>query len=401
MKATWVVALTLFGFLAPRALRAEEMLPLPEDLEAESPALMVAKTSEVTRVSSNPTLTDSVGNEFAQVRDEQPAAWSVSGPARYQVDVRLNVPAGSTDASAVVVTLAMSNRPVRAFRVAGKASGQKWKRVTEFGPALPVGFLLDVPDGGQSWEVRTKGAGANGIAVRILAVAKGTTGTLSANAPVVSASSSTPTAVAAATPTSTSPTPTPSPARTPVAVATASPVQAGDEEKSPPGPIREPERRGWTAGLAGGFGDLHLFPEKADEVLLENAASVGGSLGVALGPRSLLLLDVSWVNHRGVRSHSLAGVGLQFYATNRIWFRISAGAARYYQKADPVSLTPKVDRWSGGVKAGFGVEWMQFRRLSLGSQLEWVGGSFPDDEKGNLDVFTASLHVLTVQWYGF
>lgn len=177
-------------------------------------------------------------------------------------------------------------------------------------------------------------------------------------------------------------------------------ARAQEDVTSPPAPITPTERKGWTVSLAGGFGDIHVFPEKGDEVLLENGESVGGTLGAVVSDKLLALAIVDWMT-QGDTSHSFMGVGVQWYQNQRIWWRAGVGATRFHAKADPVALTPKEDRWSGGALAGFGVEWLQFRKVALGSELEWMYSPYPNKDKGNFEGYSVSLKVLTIRWFDF
>ncbi len=193
-----------------------------------------------------------------------------------------------------------------------------------------------------------------------------------------------------------------------VAALLAAPVASAEEgEEAVGAPTRPIERRGITASISGGVGELHVLPEDAKEIVSEGSA-VSIRLGSRLQKGSLAMAMIDFVND-GTTMHTVFGAALQFHPTRRIYARLGGGMARFRVKEaeepefeEPVLMlgaTVEEDRWSPGVTAGLGIEWLQLRDLSLNAELTSMASMYPDDDEGDIGAINVSL-MLGASWYG-
>lgn len=162
------------------------------------------------------------GESWSKVAAKAPAKWTLTGPARFQVGFRLNIPTSSDEAvPAGIVMVRHGGKPLAQYRLQPRPGKETWKDEAAFKPSLAVGFLVDVAPGDQTYEFGLNGGAAAGGAVYVIDAAKSTR-PLAANAPVVAIPAA-PLVATAATPT-----PAPAPASTPApgadAVATPAPT---------------------------------------------------------------------------------------------------------------------------------------------------------------------------------
>lgn len=158
---------------------------------------------------ANPVLVDgATGEAWAHVTSAAPASFVLTGPAKFQVGFRLNLPPNPLPtASAGIVQIRHGGRPLAQFRLQPKEGTDTWKDIAAMKPGVSVGFFVEVGPGPQTYEFRLNGAGDLGGAVRVVEASQSRR-PLAANAPVVKAPvaavtatpTPAPTAVAAATP---------------------------------------------------------------------------------------------------------------------------------------------------------------------------------------------------------
>ena len=175
-----------------------------------------------------------------------------------------------------------------------------------------------------------------------------------------------------------------------------------DVDTAAPGaPINPSERRGWTAGVTAGVGDIHIFPEDQDEQTLE-AKSGSLCLGRAFGQRTLGLVWGEYASEE-MLTHSGFGAGLQVFVTDRFFVRGGGGIMHFKTgSADPADPANEldIDRWTPGAELGIGVEWFQFRDMAINTQLAYIAAFYDtEDEGGDFSAYNVSLRV-GVQWYG-
>lgn len=156
-----------------------------------------------------PPLVDASGESWWPVSPSAPASFVLTGPARFQVGVRVNIPADLAAGAAGIVSIRTGGKPLAQFRLQPKAGTDTWKDQPAFKPSPAVGFLVDVAAGDQVYEFRLNGGGDFGGAVRVIDASQSKR-PLPATAPVVKIPAPPPTAVAVA-------------AATPKPVATAAP----------------------------------------------------------------------------------------------------------------------------------------------------------------------------------
>lgn len=179
-------------------------------------------------------------------------------------------------------------------------------------------------------------------------------------------------------------------------------ADAGDDTAAPGAPIHPSERTGWTVAIAGGSADLRTYPEdQAENLTTGNGIALDA--GRAVNQRMLVLGHAELVNAGGGVTHSLYGVGVQYFVAQRVWTRAGIGMGNYKLKTEPDPVTGmgggNIDRWSGGAFAGVGVEWLQFRNLALDTQIAWMAAPYPDSDRGDLSAMNVSL-MIGVRWYG-
>ena len=147
-------------------------------------------------------LVDAGGESWWLVSPSMPASFVLTGPARFQVGVRVNIPADLAAGAAGIISVRTGGKPLAQFRLQPKAGPDTWKDQTAFKPSPAVGFLVDVAAGDQVYEFRLNGGGDFGGAVRVIDASQSKR-PLPATAPVVKipAPPATAVAVAAATPT--------------------------------------------------------------------------------------------------------------------------------------------------------------------------------------------------------
>ena len=185
-----------------------------------------------------------------------------------------------------------------------------------------------------------------------------------------------------------------------LALLPASAFAAEDVDTAAPGaPINPSERRGWTAGVAGGLGDIHVFPEESDEQITE-AKTGYACFGRAVGQRSLGLVWTEYSSETGL-THSAVGGGAQIFLNDRFFFRAGGGIFRFKtgssDPADPSGGTT-IDRWSPGAELALGVEWFQFRDMAVNTHLSYMAAFYPHDTV-DIAAYNVSLRV-GLQWYG-
>lgn len=149
--------------LASASLLVASLL-LPFSVSAAKPEPGTAKLD-----SASLPLTDAGSGESWSYLDEAiPVRLRLAGPAKFQVDFRLNIK-GVSLPSAVLSVLG-EGKPVQAWRVSAKPGGE-WKGMT-LKSSLPTGFFIEVPDGEQTWEFRLKGTAPDGAAIQLVAADK-------------------------------------------------------------------------------------------------------------------------------------------------------------------------------------------------------------------------------------
>ena len=174
-----------------------------------------------------------------------------------------------------------------------------------------------------------------------------------------------------------------------------------DVDTAAPGaPINPTERRGITAGVSAGLGDIHVTPEDQDEQIHE-AKSGYVNLGYALGSRFLVL---GWAeyNSESNLTHSAIGGGAQIFLNDRFFVRAGAGTMRFktgaQDPADPANEVD-IDRWAPGAEFAIGVEWFQFKDMALNTHLAYMAAFYPHDERGDITAYNVALR-FGLQWYG-
>lgn len=157
------------------------------------------------------TLVDTAtGDTWTTVSGTAPASFVLTGPAKFQVGFRVNIPSNFTEGTAGIVQVRNGGKPLAQFRLQPKTGADTWKDQRTFKPSLAVGFYVDVAAGPQTYEFRLNGGGDHGGAVRVVESSQSKR-PLPATAPVVKIPTVA-TAVAAASPAAT-------PAATPSSVA--------------------------------------------------------------------------------------------------------------------------------------------------------------------------------------
>lgn len=221
----------------------------------------------VRAVASAGALTDAAtGDAFTKFDVSHPARLALTGPQRFQADVRL-VYDGQPPSAVLVINA--DETPVQAYKLPAKPFGT-WK---EGGKAsTPTGFFVEVPAGTQQWELQLRGGSGLTGAIRVVPAAAART-PLAATAPVLARK-----VVAAA------------PAVTPAVTPTTTPV---------PTPSRAPAKSGAVSLEAAAGGYVRWSARRFDPVAfgvgltaLRPVAVDGVSAGAAIG----------WRHHTGGRT---------------------------------------------------------------------------------------------------
>lgn len=239
------------------------------------------------------------GDAYVRLDDAKPARFTLTGPAKFQVDFRL-VFLGD-ERPTVVLSLFAEGKPVQSYRVPSRSGGGDWKD-SMMKASLGTGFYVDVPEGEQTWELRTKGTAPSGAAVYVVN-APLSKKPLASTAPVLRTA---PAAVAIA-----SATVTPSPAAPPVAAASpaASPVAAASPSASPAAtatPLAavtpRPASGAWAAEAAL-IGYVRWAEKPLDPVAPGIAVTVLRPIGLTAGPAAMSAgAAVGWRHHTGGRT---------------------------------------------------------------------------------------------------
>ena len=176
-----------------------------------------------------------------------------------------------------------------------------------------------------------------------------------------------------------------------------------DVDTAAPGaPINPSERRGLTAGVAAGLGDIHVFPEEQDEIITE-AKSGYFNAGYAVSQRFLVLGWGEYNSETGM-THSAFGGGGQVFLNDRFFVRGGVGIMRFRTGvSDPASGETEseadLDRWAMGGELAIGLEWFQFRDMAINSHLAYMGAFYPHSEQGDIGAYNVALRI-GLQWYG-
>ena len=168
---------------------------------------------------------------WSSVTPSAPATWKLTGPGRFQVGFRANLPADGSAIPAGILMLRHQGKPLVQFRILPRPSNDTWKGDVQFRPSTTIGFYIDVAAGEQAYEFRLNGGGPAGGAVFVIDATKSKR-PLAANAPVVPVPGTA--VVASATP---APSPGASPAPTPAATPATAPAPSPRDARTPGGAL--------------------------------------------------------------------------------------------------------------------------------------------------------------------
>ena len=217
-------------------MRGTRTLGIVLGLAVAMPAL-AAEPGSVTPPAAAPLVDATSGESWNPVAPSAPAVFTLTGPARFQVGFRMNLPADPAQAvPAGIVQVRYGGRPLSQFRMMARPGRDTWKAQTDFKPSAAVGFLVEVAPGDHTYEFRLNGGGAHGGAIRVIDASKSAR-PLPARAPVV--------AIPAAAKVAAAPTPAPEATPTPGTVATPGPTPP-----SPPPGRDQPSARDGARTLA-------------------------------------------------------------------------------------------------------------------------------------------------------
>lgn len=193
-------------------------------LALAAPAL-AADPGTATPPAGPPLVDVTTGEVWSRVTAQSPSVWKLTGPGKFQVGFRVNLPADAAEGPAGIVMIRHQGKPLAQFRVMPKPGKDTWKDETKMKPAVGAGFYVEVGAGEQPYEFRINGGGPHGGAVYVIDAAKSKR-PLPANAPIVAMPAGAPLIASSSTPTPTpalDATATPTPATTAVAAATPEP----------------------------------------------------------------------------------------------------------------------------------------------------------------------------------
>src|SRR5438067_12219038 len=95
-------------------------------------------------------------------------------------------------------------------------------------------------------------------------------------------------------------------------------ADSGEDTAAPGAPIHPSERSGWTFGISGGMGDLHVYPKHQDEqVLSGNGISLDAGRSIAQNLNVVVRAEV--VDPSSATSHSIYGAGVEYFLNQRTW----------------------------------------------------------------------------------
>lgn len=93
------------------------------------------------------------GDAYVRLDDAKPARFTLTGPAKFQVDFRL-VFLGE-ERPTVVLSMFADGKPVQSYRVPSRSGGGDWKD-SMMKASLGTGFYVELPEGEQTWELDRK-----------------------------------------------------------------------------------------------------------------------------------------------------------------------------------------------------------------------------------------------------
>jgi hypothetical protein len=175
---------------------------------------------------------------------------------------------------------------------------------------------------------------------------------------------------------------------------------AEGEGNAPGPPLKDPERKGWTAGIAFGMGELHTFPfASGASASSEEGPGVSVRVGYCFSQNLMGLLLVDFVKSDDF-TNALLGAGLQIYATQRVFVRLGSGLGRLTGNSSSLTgmMTSTADTETKlGVAghAGLGVEFFQMQHLAFDGEFTTTFNKIVGDSSANLNL---SL-MLGVQWF--
>ena len=174
----------------------------------------------------------------------------------------------------------------------------------------------------------------------------------------------------------------------------------GLEGNAPGPPLKDPERKGFTAGVAFGMGEMHVFPFTSGvSATREEGPGVSVRLGACFSQDVMGLLLVDFVKTDSY-TNALLGAGLQLYATERLFFRLGAGLGRLTGNSQTLtgsmSSTANSDTQLGVAgHGGVGYEFFHMQHLAFDAEFVTTFNKITDNKYAFMNL---SL-MLGAQWF--